>query len=507
MATAPTPAFVLAGTHSGCGKTTLAAGLLRAFRNQGLAVAPFKCGPDYLDPQLHRVAAGRESWNLDGWFLEDGPLRDAFRQGAAGAPGAGCAGLGLVEGVMGLFDGADPVSFQGSTADLARRLGLPVVLVVDGSGLGGSVAATVLGHQTLWPDLELAGVILNRLGGERHFRLQAAAIRAHTRVPVLGWMPASRTWRLPERHLGIYRPHELPDLEAALDTLAAELAATVDLDALRALARVPGAGAGVAADKQASGAGVAADKQASGDAGVATDQQAVCEAGDQADDTLVRSLAAVDVPVALARDEAFCFIYADTLARLERLGVRWVPFSPLREGVPEGVAGIYLPGGYPELHARELAANGAFLEGLRRAGRRDLPLFAECGGYMVLAEALVDAEGRSHAMAGLIPGRARMTGRLQAFGYKRLRALGDNLLCRAGAEGRAHEFHHSVWEGGPAAPAWRTENLRGEAAEEGFARGNLLASYGHLHFGAQPGWAESWVMRLRYHGSLRKEEP
>jgi cobyrinic acid a,c-diamide synthase len=267
-------------------------------------------------------------------------------------------------------------------------------------------------------------------------------------------------------------------------------------------------GSGPATDKQASGrSGAAPDKQASGSAGKPTGQQAVYEAGNQADDTSVRSLATGDLPVALARDEAFCFIYADTLARLERLGVCWVPFSPLREGVPEGVAGIYLPGGYPELHARELAANGAFLEGLRRAGRLDLPLFAECGGYMVLAEALVDAEGRSHAMAGLVPGRARMTGRLQGFGYKRLRALGDNLLCRAGAEGRAHEFHHSVWEGGLAAPAWRAENLRGEAAEEGFARGNLLASYGHLHFGAQPDWAESWVMRLRYHGSLRKEEP
>jgi len=482
LATAPTPAFVLAGTHSGCGKTTLAAGLLRAFRNQGLAVAPFKCGPDYLDPQLHRVAAGRDSWNLDGWFLEDGPLRDAFRQGAAGAPGTGCADLGLVEGVMGLFDGADPVSFQGSTADLARRMDLPVVLVVDGSGMGGSVAATVLGHQALWPDLELAGVLLNRLGGERHFRLQAAAIQAHTRVPVLGWVPASRTWRLPERHLGIYRPHELPDLEGALDRLAEELTATIDLNALRALARVPGAGA-------------------------AADKQTIHRADDQAHPPSVPAVAAGDLPVALARDEAFCFTYADTLARLERLGVRWVPFSPLREGVPEGVAGIYLPGGYPELHARELAANGAFLEGLRRAGRQDRPLFAECGGYMVLAEALVDAEGRSHAMAGLIPGRARMTGRLQGFGYKRLRALGDNLLCRAGAEGQAHEFHHSVWEDGLAAPAWRAENLRGEAAEEGFARGNLLASYGHLHFGARPDWAETWVAGMRYHGTLRKVQP
>ena len=455
MPSQATPAFVLAGTHSGCGKTTLAAGLIRAFRRTGLSVAPFKCGPDYLDPQLHQVAAGRPCWNLDGWFLDDPGLGEAFARGSRGAE------LGLVEGVMGLFDGADPVTFQGSSADLARRLGLPVVLVVDGSGVGGSVAATVLGHRLLWPELDLAGVILNRLGGERHFQLQAAAIQAHAGVPVLGWVAESGSWQLPERHLGIHRPWEVPGLEPALDTLAAAIAGTVDLDALRALARAP---------------------------------EAVPASG-------LPPLAG-GLRVALARDEAFCFLYADTLDRLERLGVTWVPFSPLRERLPMGVSGVYLPGGYPELHAAQLAGNGAFLADLRRAAAQDLPIFAECGGYMVLAEALVDLDGRSHAMAGLIPGRARMAGRLQSFGYKRLRALGDNLLGPAGSEGRAHEFHHSVWEGPLAAPAWCATDLAGAAATEGYARGNLLASYSHLHFGAQPGWADNWVARMRYHGPL-----
>jgi cobyrinic acid a,c-diamide synthase len=446
-----TRAFLLAGTHSGCGKSTLAAGLLRAFRLRGRAIAPFKAGPDYLDPMLHAVAAGRASWNLDPFFQDAEGLRESVARGAAGAE------LALVEGVMGLFDGADPVSFAGSGADLARRLGLPVVLVVDGGGSGGSVAATVLGHARLWPDLDLAGVVLNRLGGPRHAELQRAAIAAHAGVPVLGWVPKRPDWRLPERHLGIHQPHELPGLEAALDRLAAGLAETVDLAALARVAQplhgLPSLPA--------------------------------------------RAPAQEPVRVALARDEAFTFTYADTLERLERLGVRWVPFSPLRERLPTGVAGVYLPGGYPELHAEALSRNGELHAGLRAAHEGGMPILAECGGYMALGEALVDLEGRAHPMAGVIPGRFRMTGRLQSFGYKRLRALGDSLLAPAGSTGKAHEFHHSVREDTPPRPAWRAEDLQGQGADEGHAEGALLATYAHLHFGANPGWAEAWVARLR----------
>ena len=444
-----TPAFLLAGTHSGCGKSTVAAGLLRALRNAGQSIAPFKVGPDYLDPMLHRLAVGRVSWNLDGFFLDDAGLREAVARGGAGAD------LALVEGCMGLFDGSDPVTFQGSGADLAGRLGLPVVLVVDGSGLGGSVAATVLGHARLRPGLELAGVILNRLGGAGHFQLQKAAIEAHTDVPVLGWLPQSQDWVLPERHLGIHQPHEVPGLDGALDRLAAALAETVDLEAIRRRARpVPGLPR--------------------------------CEPA-----------AAGDLPVALGQDEAFSFVYADTLDRLARLGVSWVPFSPLRERLPEGVAGLYLPGGYPELHAATLAANGALHADLRAAHARGLPIFAECGGYMALGESLTDLQGRTHAMAGVLPGRFRMTEGLQSFGYKRLRLLRDGLLGMAGSEGLGHEFHHSVREGALDAPAWQAENLRGEGVAEGHAGNNLHAGYAHIHFGAQSGWAEAWVARLR----------
>ncbi|MDR3672755.1 MAG: cobyrinate a,c-diamide synthase [Holophaga sp.] len=450
-----TPGFLLAGTHSGCGKSTLAAGLMRAYVQRGRVVAPFKAGPDYLDPMLHRVAAGRTSWNLDGWFLDDAGLRETWARGSAGS------GLALVEGVMGLFDGADPVSFRGSGADLALRLGLPAVLVVDASGVGGSVAATVLGHARLVPGLDLAGVIFNRVASDRHYGILEAAVRAHTDVKPLGWAGALKAWRLPERHLGIFRPEELPDLEGNLQGLARDLAATLDLDALAALARAP--------------------------------QGIPC----------LPPPPPGELPVALARDAAFSFSYADTLDRLERLGVRWVPFSPLREDLPAGVAGVYLPGGYPELHAGELSRNGPFFASLRAAHAAGMPIFAECGGYMALAEALVDADGRAHPMAGLIPGRSRMAGRLQSFGYKHLTAARDTLFCAAGAEGRAHEFHHSVWDGTIASPAWACRSLGGESSLQGHAEGNLLASYAHLHFGAMPSWAETWVARMRawQHGS------
>jgi cobyrinic acid a,c-diamide synthase len=421
---------------------------LRAFRNRGTIIAPFKAGPDYLDPMLHTVAAGRASWNLDGWFLDDLGLRGAYARGSLHA------NLALVEGVMGLFDGADPVTFEGSGADLAQRLGLPVVLVVDGSGVGGSVAATVLGHAKLWPGLSLAGVILNRLGGAKHFELQRASLEAHTDVKVIGWVGPSESWHLPERYLGIVQPHEIENLDDALNALAQEVSATVDLDALASLARAP-EGIPVAA---AHGRG--------------------------------------DLPVALARDEAFGFVYADTLDRLERLGVRWVPFSPLRERLPEGVSGLYLPGGYPELHAADLS-RAPFLADLRAAHGAGLPIFAECGGYMVLCEALVDLEGRVHPMTGLIPGRCHMTEWLQSFGYKRLTMLRDGLFGSAGSEGKAHEFHHSVWEGTLSYPAWHSENLSGVGRPEGHAQGNLLASYAHVPFDANPRWAEAWVASMR----------
>ncbi len=444
-----TPALLLAGTHSGCGKTTLCAGLLRALRRRGRVVAPFKTGPDYLDPMLHTLAAGRSCWNLDAFFQDARGLRETFARGSLGAD------LALIEGVMGLFDGADPVTFLGSSADLARTLGIPVVLVVDGSNLGGSIAATVLGHAQLWPGLDLAGVILNRLGSEGHFQIQEAALKAHVWVPVLGWVPDRPDWNLPERYLGLHQPHELPGLEEALDRLAEGLGSTLDLDRLEALARPV----------------------------VHRAEASPPPAG--------------DLPVALGQDEAFSFAYADTLDRFGRLGVRWVPFSPLRDHLPEGIAGLYLPGGYPELHAETFSKNRALHAELRAAHAGGLPIFAECGGYMALGEALTDGEGRTHPMAGVIPGRFRMTEGLQSFGYKHLRLLEDSPFGRAGSEGRGHCYHHSLREDTPQRPAWHALNTHGQGEVEGHVDGNLVAGYTHVAFGAQPGWAEAWVDGLR----------
>jgi cobyrinic acid a,c-diamide synthase len=324
---------------------------------------------------------------------------------------------------------------------------------VDGSAVGGSVAATVLGHAALWPDLDLAGVVFNRVAGPGHYALLREAVAAHTRVRCLGYAAASPGWSLPERHLGIHRPFEIPGLEPALDALAAQLAGTVDLEALRALAR-PGP-----------------------------------------DGAFPPGLPA-DLPVGLAWDEAFSFAYTDTLERLERLGVRWVPFSPLRDQLPAGLRGLYLPGGYPELHAPALARNRPFLEALKAALAAGLPCYAECGGLMLLGQSLVTLDGRAHPMAGVLPGRAVMTDGLQHFGYCELETRRDTLLAPAGSRARAHQFHCSRWEGGEP-DAFLASPVRGVPVPEGFARGDLLASYAHLHFAAAPGWAEHWVGRLR----------
>lgn len=443
------PGLLIAGSHSGCGKTTLVAGLLRELRYQGIKAAPFKCGPDFLDPQLHNVAAGRSSWNLDAWFMDDGALRETYTRGSCGAD------IAVIEGVMGIFDGADHITFAGSSADIAVRLGVPVILVVDAPGVGGSVAAIVLGHTRLWPNLNLAGVIFNRVSSEGHYRILKEAVEAHTDVTPLGYAIPSENWRLPERYLGIHRPSEIPDLDRSLDTLAAELASTIDVDALCALAApVP-------------------------------------------DVHIEESLSSEELPVGLAWDEAFSFAYADTLNRMERLGVRWVPFSPLRDRLPEGIAGLYLPGGYPELHAEVLSRNNEFRIQLKRVLEEGMPCYAECGGLMVLTEALVTLDGRSYEMMGVIPGRVRMTDKLQRFGYKELKTACDTLLSPAGGTARAHEFHCSIWEDAPVQNAYTTRSLGNMCQTEGYARGNLLATYCHIHFASAPAWAESWAARMR----------
>ena len=449
------PRLLFAGTASGVGKTTIAVATIAALAGRGLAVAPFKVGPDYLDPTYHTLAAGRPCRNLDGWIVPHPHLLALFGRAAAGAD------LAVIEGVMGLYDGRNEAGESGSTAELGKLLRAPVVLVLDVGKQARSAAATARGFQSFDPGVPLAGFVLNRVGGERHAGLVRREIEAATGRPVLGALPKEAAIGLPERHLGLVPTGEVAragELVARLAELAAD---HLDLEALLEIARAA---------------------------------PALPEGGRELFPP--RPVREPAVGLAVARDEAFGFYYQDNLDLLAAFGARLLPFSPLRDpALPAGSRGLYLGGGFPELFATRLAANRPLLADVRRAAADGLPIYAECGGLMYLAEALTDFEGRRHLLAGLIPCEVAMADRRTAVGYVRLRARRRTLLCPAGRELRGHEFHWSrLATGAERANAYQV--LEPAPRAEGFASAGLLASYVHLHFGAEPALARRFVEAL-----------
>lgn len=450
------PRLVFAGTASGVGKTTVAMAVIAAFTGRGLTVAPFKAGPDYIDPTFHALAAGRPCRNLDGWILPHENLRALFARASTNAD------LSIVEGVMGLFDGRNEAGESGSTAELAKLLQAPVVLVLDVGKQARSAAATARGFQAFDPAVPLAGFVLNRVGSERHARLVRREVEAATGLPVLGVLPKSAKVALPERHLGLVPTQELGRAQEVLGQLSELAGQHLDLDGLLAAARQ------------------------AGPILVETPELFPSE-----------PLKSVNSGLAVARDEAFSFYYEDNLDLLAAFGARLLPFSPLRDAaLPPDTGGLYLGGGFPELFAARLAANGALLADVRRAAADGMPIYAECGGLMYLAEALTDFEGSRHRMAGLLPCEVAMTDRRTALGYVRLRTQRNTLLCPAKTELRGHEFHWSrLSAGGEQANAY--EIIEPSPRSEGFANGNVLASYVHLHFGAEPDLARRFVQAMR----------
>ena len=414
---------------------------------RGLRVAPFKVGPDYIDPGHLGAAAGRRARSLDAWLLPPDTLRALFRRATTGERAAGVA---VGEGMMGLFDGRSGESDEGSTAAVAKLLDAPVVLVLDVWTMARTAAAVVHGMRAFDPALRVAGVVLNRAAGPAHADLCRRPIEA-TGVPVLGWLPADPALALPERHLGLTLAGERSiDLDR-LTTIARE---TIDVDALLAVAR-------------------AAPPLSVGP------------------DPLPPPVGRIRATVAVARDAAFDFYYEDNLDLLRALGAGLRFFSPLSdERLPDADA-LYLGGGYPELHAARLAANGAMREEVRRFARSGRPVYAECGGLMYLCEALVDAGGAAHPMAGVVPGTSVM--RTLTIGYREVVALAGSPIAEAGWTVRGHEFHHSVLEPPPVPAAYR----RKEGSEtEGVVCGpaaNVLGSYVHVHFGADPRLAARFV--------------
>ena len=428
---------MIAAPRSGSGKTTIALGLLRAFRRRGLAVVGLKSGPDYIDPAFHAAASGVQGVNLDSWAMPPDLL-----VALAGRASTGQA-LALCEASMGLFDGvAAPPGRSGASADVAAVLGMPVLLVVDVSGQAQSAAAVVKGCATYDQRLTVAGVILNRVGSERHRRLAAEAIEA-LGIPVVGALPRSDKLALPERHLGLVQAGETEALDARLDAVADVVEAHVDCTRVMTLA---------------------------GDLNVAA--QAPGATG----------LRPPGQRIALARDEAFSFIYPHLVDGWRAAGAEIVAFSPLANEPPAADCDVcWLPGGYPELHAGRLAAAERFREGLRRFAETK-PAHGECGGYMALGAGLVDASGVSHPMTGLLGVETSFAKRRMTLGYREARLIADCALGVAGAALRGHEFHYAtIASAGNDDPFALVADAYGAAASPaGSRRGRVTGSFFHV---------------------------
>lgn len=448
------PRLVIAAPASGSGKSTAASGLMAILAAQH-TVQGFKVGPDYIDPGYHTAATGRPARNLDTWMVPPDRVLAIFGRATQDAD------IAIVEGVMGLFDGYHARGEEGSTAQVAKLLKAPVILVLDVRKMARSAGAMALGYRAYDPQLNLAGVICNNVGSARHALWVTEAI-AGVGLPVLGCIPRDPHLHIPERHLGLHTAVErAAEVRAFLDSAAEVMKNCVDLDRLWALARKAPA------------------LEIAGFAGTHSTKRT----GEQ-------------VRLAVARDEAFCFYYEDNFDLLRAAGAELVFFSPLRAtALPEGCAGLYLGGGYPELYAAQLADNCALRRELQMVSEAGMPLYAECGGLMFLAQSMTDLSDRSYPMAGVLPGQARMRSRL-VMGYRQATACRDSLLLRQGEQVRGHEFHYSDWTDLPADLPFAYDLVAHEgetARREGFAWRNLLASYTHLHFAARPEMAERWV--------------
>ena len=451
------PRLLLAGAHSGAGKTSVAAGIMAALVRRGLTIQPYKVGPDYIDPAFHTFVTGRQSRNLDSWLMDQPTTLALFGHSAPG-PGEG---LSIIEGVMGLFDGHSREAV-GSSAHLARILDAPVVLVINGAGLARSAAALVKGFDLFEPGLRLSGVIINQTSSPAHYEMLKEFVEKEAGVPSFGHLLKNQSLALESRHLGLVPAGEVADLSAKLGRLAEAAAETLDLDGLIKLAQT-------APEMEIPPLSLPA--------------------------TTLRPR----VRLGLARDAAFNFYYQDGLDLLVRLGAELAPFSPLADAsLPPDLAGLYVGGGFPEVFAAELAANHKLKGEIRKALEDGLPAYAECGGLMFLAQTLVDKDGRAHEMAGFFPVTTVMGPRLSNFGYATAVFEAPTVLGPAGTRVRVHEFHHSRIEAEkPEDYVLRIEKSPARTWRGGLARKNVLAAYPHLHFAANPALAANFLEACR----------
>lgn len=443
-------AIIIAGTSSGCGKTSITLGLMQALTRKGLTVQGFKAGPDFIDPGLHRLATSLPSHNLDGWMLDAEEVQRIFRRNHEGCD------LSIIEGAMGLFDGLGARSEQGSTAQLAKILGIPVLLVVNAQGMARSVAALVQGYAGFDPDLTLHSVLFNLVGSPVHGQILTQALDTLPQVTVLGALPRLPGLSLPQRQMGLVTAEDLDQREERLNRLADWVEEALDLEAF--LNQLPDISCPVLSDGGA---------------------------------------ILPDLRIGYARDKAFCFYYEENLRLLRQGGAELVPFSPLEDSnLPPALHGLYLGGGYPDIHAAQLAANTAMLAKIREFCHSGKPVYAEGGGFIYLTRSLTDLQGQTHPLAQVFDFATTMQPRRQALGYREISTAGDCPLGPAGTKARGHEFHYFALSG----QDHQTKDIY-QAVDRcgknipggGHVKGNVLGSLVHLHFASQPDLAQNFL--------------
>ncbi len=460
----------LAGVSSGVGKTTITLGFIAALARRGLQIQPFKAGPDYIDPTYHSLAAGRPCRNIDTWMVPSERALALYHLAMQEAD------LALIEGVMGVFDGFSYTEESGSTAEIAKLLGAPVLLVLDVGKMARSAGALALGYVQFDPTLNIIGFLLNRCGSEKHYQGVKTAVEDATGKPVLGWLPKDADLHIPERHLGLVPTNERGQLDAFVNHVADLIERYIDLEqVLRIIEQ--------------------------NEFREENSPPGPPQGGEHPDFPLWGVRRASSKPrLAVARDAAFSFYYEDNLDLLRQAGAEIVFFSPLQdETLPPHTKGIYLGGGFPEVYAAQLTQNQAIHRAFWRAYAEGWPVYAECGGFMYLTEAIIDLEGERHEMVGMIPGVMHMQPHLISLGYRVVEAEAGNFLWPPGVSVRGHEFHWSLWQPDePISPAWHIRPRRETEATkpEGYATENIIASYVHLHFAQDLQLARNFVKQL-----------
>ncbi|MHC4268931.1 MAG: cobyrinate a,c-diamide synthase [Planctomycetota bacterium] len=452
------PRIMIAGTNSGVGKTTVTIGIMSALVQKGIKVQGFKSGPDYIDPSHHSFVTGNSSRNLDTWVMNDNTCRELFARSAVNSD------LSVVEGVMGLYDGSIDSTGHGSSAHLAKILQTPVILVINAKGIAQSAGAIVKGFIEFDKDISLSGVIVNNVASRTHYECIKKSIEDNCSITVLGYLKKDNEVNIPERHLGLIPSNENRNNSALYEKLGKMVLETVDTDNLITVAK---------------------------SADVFPDFSKSIFYGNN--DTL-------NVTLAIAKDNAFCFYYQDDIDLFEKMGATIKYFSPLKDRcIPDEVDGIFLGGGFPELNAENLMENESMRNSILDAHQQGTILYGECGGMMYLLEKLIDCDGRSFKMCGVLKGTAKMENKRQGLGYVIADAVCNNILCKSGDTFRAHEFHWSKLLDIPDDNIFAYNTRKSNMSKSGFdglLNKNVLASYTHVHFCSNPKLAKNFLSAM-----------